>query len=159
MAIQCFDAWTDKKYPVSSTSTSGQKKASSASSASTSGPQSSGHKTIIISSALPPRQSAKQQAASTSRVAPAATHKPRIHKKLCFDGSLESLIKRQDPPSTTELLRWLEVVSHGGDIECENKRWRLQPGVRSQLTFRLDPIFVFNHPNVARAIIDCGKFW
>ena len=85
-------------------------------------------------------------------MAPAASPKPQLDAQQCFDASLETLVKQRENPSTAELLRWLEVVSHGGDIECENKRWRLEPGVRSQLTIRLDPIFAFNHPNVARAI-------
>ena len=85
-------------------------------------------------------------------MAPAATAKPKLDKQLCFDASLETLVKQRETPSTDELLRWLEVVSHGGDIECEGKSWRLQPGVRSGLEIRLDPVFVFNHPRLAGAI-------
>ena len=159
---QVSSAPTSGQKKVPGASTLGQKKASctststqkalSAPSASTSGRQSSDLKTKLISSELQSAQSSKQQAASSSREAPAATHKPKLHHKMCFDVSLETWVKRQESPSTAELLRWLEVVSHGGDIECENKRWRLQPGIRSQMKVRLDPIFAFNHPNVARAI-------
>ena len=62
------------------------------------------------------------------------------------------MVKQRENPSTIELLRWLEVVSHGGDIECESKSWRLRPGIRSKLSIRLDPVFVFKHPRLAGAV-------
>ena len=100
------------------------------------------------------RSAAKRQrmstetAASSSRVAPAATPS----RQLCFDASLETLVRQREMPSTTELLDWLKVVTQGGDIECEGKRWRLQPGVRSKMNINLNPAFVFNHPRLAGAI-------
>ena len=50
-----------------------------------------------------------------------------------FVSSLKTLVEKRESPSTAVFLDWLQVVAHGGDIECEGKRWRLKPGIRKAL--------------------------
>ena len=73
-------------------------------------------------------------------------------KPLCFDASLETLVKRRETPSTTELLKWLKAVAHGGAVECEKKRMTLKPGIRSALQVQLASSFVLNHPQLSGAL-------
>ena len=113
--------------------------------ASSADPQRKADKTTARTQRPAPRSSA-----ASSSQAPAPTSE--LHEQLCFDASLETLVKRRETPSTAELLKWLTAVSHGGNTECEGKRWRLQPGVRSELNVRMDPVFVFKYPTLAGAL-------
>ena len=65
---------------------------------------------------------------------------------------MTTLATKRKTPSTTVLLNWLQVAAHGGDIEREGQRWKLKPGIRQARRCHFDPIFVFTHARLHRAL-------
>ena len=80
-----------------------------------------------------------------------------------FDASLETLVTKREVPSTAILLEWLQVIAHGGELECEGQRWRLKPGIRYALHVHVDPAFVCKHTRLygalRKAMVAYGSKW
>ena len=74
-------------------------------------------------------------------------------KEYTIDKSLESMVKqRLKDPDTKTLLSWLQAISTGGVVSCEQQRMAVQSSLGSSCAFRLDAEFARKHPSLADAL-------
>ena len=120
--------------------------------------------------AAKPQPSATAVASSSSRVStndgqklassastPGATRlsssKPAKGKEYTIDKSLETMVKqRAKDPDTKTLLSWLQAITTGGIVSCEQRCMAVQSSLGSSCAIRLEGDFAKKHPCLAGAL-------
>jgi hypothetical protein len=79
--------------------------------------------------------------------------KPGKGKEYTIDKSLETMVKqRAKDPDTKTLLSWLQAITTGGIVSCEQRCMAAQSSLGSSCAIRLEGEFAKEHPCLAGAL-------